>query len=146
MNSDGSCVGNSCGGGGVIRDSLGRFIMAFILPLGQGTSNLAEASSFLFGLKWCVDNGHTFILGETDSLLLQNCINDSWKVPRRKHEEVQEIKKLVIDHEVITRHCFREANKVADKLASMSHNTDAIKVYTQYRDLPTTIRGLLTTD
>ncbi|KAK4729756.1 hypothetical protein R3W88_022744 [Solanum pinnatisectum] len=116
-----SCVGNSCGGGGVIRDSLGRFIMSFILPLGQGTSNLVEDSSFLFGLKWCVDNGHTFILGETDSLLLQNCINDSRKVPMRIHEEVQEIKKLVIDHGVITRHCFREANKVP--------YTELIKVY-----------------
>ncbi|KAG5620548.1 hypothetical protein H5410_005766, partial [Solanum commersonii] len=57
-----------------------------------------------------------------------------------------EIKKLVIDHGVITRHCFIEANKVAEKLASISHNIDVIKVYTQYIDLPTTIRGLLTTD
>ncbi|KAG5579698.1 hypothetical protein H5410_050325 [Solanum commersonii] len=99
MNLDGSCVGNSCGDMGVIRDSLDRFIMAFILPLGQGISNLAEASSFFFVLKGCV--------------------------PWRIHEEVQEIKKLVIDHGVITRHYFR--------------------VYTQYINLPTTIRGLITT-
>lgn len=63
------------------------FITTFIFPLGQGTTNLAKVSLFLFGLKWCVDNGHTFILGETNLPLLQNCINESLKVPRRIHEE-----------------------------------------------------------
>lgn len=51
LNTDGSCIGESSGGGGVVRDSNGNCIMAFILPLGNGTSNTAEAKTFLFGLK-----------------------------------------------------------------------------------------------
>lgn len=52
LNTDGSCNNGACGGlGGVVRDDMGRFIMAIILPLGQGTSNWAEAYSFLLGLK-----------------------------------------------------------------------------------------------
>ncbi|XP_060200551.1 uncharacterized protein LOC132628804 [Lycium barbarum] len=77
MNLDGSCVGSSSGGGGVVRDSMGNFIMSFILPLGIGTSNTAEANAFLFGLKWCIDNGYNLIIAETDSLLLRNCISES---------------------------------------------------------------------
>lgn len=34
----GSCVGNSSGGGGLVRDPMGKYIMAFILPLEIGTS------------------------------------------------------------------------------------------------------------
>ncbi|WMV19692.1 hypothetical protein MTR67_013077 [Solanum verrucosum] len=83
MNSDGTCVRNSSGGGGIVRDSNGNCIMAFILPLGNGTSNTAEASAFLFGLKWCIDNGYNNITGETDSLLLQNCIQKFWSSPWR---------------------------------------------------------------
>ncbi|XP_049401641.1 uncharacterized protein LOC125865486 [Solanum stenotomum] len=41
LNTDGSCIGESSGGGGVVRDSNGNCIMAFILSLGNGTSNTA---------------------------------------------------------------------------------------------------------
>ncbi|XP_059292579.1 uncharacterized protein LOC132046049 [Lycium ferocissimum] len=124
LNSDGSGVGSSSGGGGVVRDSMGNFIMSFILPLGIGTSNTAEANAFLFGLKWCIDNGYNLIIAETDSLLLRNCISESLVTPWRIKETVEEIRKLVLRHDIIVKHCFREANKVADKLASMSHDTE----------------------
>jgi len=43
LNSDGSCVQGSCGGGGLIRDNQGNMMFAYSLGLGQGTSNMAEA-------------------------------------------------------------------------------------------------------
>lgn len=39
LNSDGSYKNGECGGGGVVRDSLGKVIMAYSIPFGQGTSN-----------------------------------------------------------------------------------------------------------
>ncbi|OIT27624.1 hypothetical protein A4A49_25771 [Nicotiana attenuata] len=96
LNTDGSCIHGTCGGGGVVRDALGRFIMAFTMPLGQGTSNSAEASSFLFGLEWCIRKGYNLVIGETDSMLLQNCINDTVSTPWRLEETVNNIKKIVM--------------------------------------------------
>ncbi|XP_075098808.1 uncharacterized protein LOC142175727 [Nicotiana tabacum] len=74
LNSDGSCLDGNCGGGGIVRGSDGCLIMAYSLPLGQGTSNTAEASALLYGLKWCINNGFNSIIGETDSLILQNSV------------------------------------------------------------------------
>lgn len=56
LKSDGSCIGGHCSGGGVIRDGLGRFIMAFSNPLGQGTSDWAEAWALMFGLTGALNN------------------------------------------------------------------------------------------
>lgn len=55
LNSDGRCRDGICGGGGVVRDSMGALIMAYSIPLGAGTSNWAEAKAMLFGLKWCIE-------------------------------------------------------------------------------------------
>ncbi|KAK4342865.1 hypothetical protein RND71_038681 [Anisodus tanguticus] len=101
--------------------------MAFILHLGYGTSNTAGANVFLFGSKWCIDIGHNLIIAETDSLLLPNCISGNWSSPCRIKETVDEIRHLTRENSVSLKYCYREANKVADKLSSLSHNTDTVK-------------------
>ncbi|KAK6780194.1 hypothetical protein RDI58_022378 [Solanum bulbocastanum] len=69
LNTDGSCIeGNYGGGGRVLRDSTGNVLMALSLPLGTTTSNQAEVSALLFGLKWCIENVMNQIVAETDSL------------------------------------------------------------------------------
>ncbi|KAH0636673.1 hypothetical protein KY289_036588 [Solanum tuberosum] len=62
MNSDSSYVGNSTRGSGIVRDSMGTCLMVFILPLGSGTNNTAETNVFLFGIRWCINNGHNLII------------------------------------------------------------------------------------
>lgn len=74
LNTDGSCKDGICSGGGAVRDSMGKLIMAFSIPLGHGSSNWAEAMAFLFGLNWCIERGHNLVIAETGSLLIQNCI------------------------------------------------------------------------
>ncbi|KAF5477339.1 hypothetical protein F2P56_003988 [Juglans regia] len=66
---DGSCRGNPsrCGGGGVIRDSNGRFVAVFVAFLGQGTNNLVELRALLAGLKLCRELGFMNIEIECDS-------------------------------------------------------------------------------
>ncbi|XP_060214024.1 uncharacterized protein LOC132641152 isoform X2 [Lycium barbarum] len=80
--------------------------------------------------SWCLNNGFNLILGETDSLLLQNCITNQWTSPWKIEETVKKIKQLMIDNGVITRHCFREANEVADKLATQGHRSNENCIYT----------------
>lgn len=70
LNSDGSCLNGHCGGGGIIRDQQGNFIVAYSISLGNGTSNTAEAEAMLFGLKWCAGNGLDM------ALLLTKCIKE----------------------------------------------------------------------
>ncbi|WMV49447.1 hypothetical protein MTR67_042832 [Solanum verrucosum] len=110
------------------------------------TSNTAETNAFLFGLRWCINSGHNLIITEIDSLLLRNCINNSWSTPWRIKESVEETRRLIWIHDVIINHCFREANSVADKLASMSHFVEEVKVFTQPSTVPRQIRGLLNTE
>ena len=59
---------------------------------------------------------------------------------------MEEIRRLIRRHDTNINHCFREANHVADKLASMSHFVEEVQVFTQPSTIPTQIRGLLNFD
>ncbi|XP_075082606.1 uncharacterized protein LOC142166877 [Nicotiana tabacum] len=145
LNSDGSCRNGECGGGGLVRDSLCKFIMAYSISLGQCTSSWAEACAFLFGIKWCIEKRFNLIIGEINSMLLQNCISGNWTIPWRIKEAVQDIKKLINRQDIFTNHCFREANQVADRMASLSHNQENQYICTNFCSLPSQIKGLLNT-
>lgn len=122
LNSDGSCINGNCGGGGVIRTCAGDLIMAYSIPMGRCTSNSVEAGALLFGLKWCIDNGFNMIICEIDSLIVYKSVTGSWTTPWRIEDTTEGIKKLVTNYDIVIQHCFREANKVANKLATISHN------------------------
>ncbi|PHT89092.1 hypothetical protein T459_04205 [Capsicum annuum] len=81
VNTDGSCIQGKYGGGGAVRDSQGKVISAFAIPFGQGTSNMDEAATLLFGINWCNNKGFRSVTGETNLLLLTNCIRNKWKTP-----------------------------------------------------------------
>ncbi|XP_070046145.1 uncharacterized protein [Nicotiana tomentosiformis] len=146
LNSDGSCVNGNCGGGGVVRDNCGKMFMAYAIPMSQGTSNLAEAETLLFGLKWCVQQGYGLIIGETYSLLLHNCTQGICSTPWRIKSVVMEVKTLVEQKGLIIRHCFREENQVADKMASLSHQLEEVYIFTYFDKLLRQVKGLLNVD
>ncbi|XP_071900959.1 uncharacterized protein [Coffea arabica] len=68
LNTDGCSKGNPgwSGGGGVLRDSLGRPIMAFSAFFGKRLSLHAEALALLTGLQ-CVEKGFTNVEIQSDS-------------------------------------------------------------------------------
>lgn len=74
FNSDGSCRDGICGGGGVVRDSMGVFIMVYFIFLGVGISNWVEVKVMFFGFKWCIERRYRLVIGEIDFLLLLSCI------------------------------------------------------------------------
>ncbi|XP_060195123.1 uncharacterized protein LOC132624345 [Lycium barbarum] len=120
LNNDGSCRDEQCGGEGLIKDNQGNFIFAYSFNLGQGTSNMPSASTLLCGLKCCANNGINLVWGEIDSLVLIKCIKRDWKPPWKIAKEIQQNQNLVEENGFNISHCFREANKLADKLASFS--------------------------
>ena len=98
-----------------MSDKEGKVIMAFCIPLGRGDSNCVDANALLFSLNWCIKNGHPRIIGETNSLLLQNCIQGTWQSPCKIEDTISKIKFLLDTYHIHTTHCMREANKFADK-------------------------------
>ncbi|XP_075076630.1 uncharacterized protein LOC142163259 [Nicotiana tabacum] len=117
--------------------------MAYAIPMGQGTNNLAEAEALLFGLKWCVQQEYGLIIGKIDSLLLHNCIQGKWSTPWRINRVVMKVQTLVEQKGLIIKHCFREANQVADKIASLSHQLEEVYIFTYFDTLPRQVKGLL---
>ncbi|XP_009766745.1 uncharacterized protein [Nicotiana sylvestris] len=146
LNSDGSCSNEQCGGGGIIRNQEGKFIMAYFIPLGEGTSNYAEAEALLFGLKWCVDKDLKMAIGESDSLLIVKCVKREWKPPWNISKQIKEIQKMIEDHNFNINHCFREANRPADSLATLSHRIEGNMIFNIFSDLPNHIKGLVNMD
>jgi len=59
---------------------------------------------------------------------------------------IQEAQQIVESHGFIISHCFREANKPVDILASRSYSVDAIHDFNSFSDLPREVRGLINTD
>lgn len=145
-NADGSCKEGYCGGGGVIKDQLGSLVFAYSLNLDQGTSNWAEAKAMLYGVQWCISNGYEFILAESDSKLLVDCVNDLSIIPWRIQDEVKELKDHMENTVFILNLCYREANKVADALASMSFLNPCNNLYKDFAFLPFGVKGLMTMD
>lgn len=67
MNSDGTCVGDSSEGGGLVRDLNNNCLMVFILHFGTFTRNLVEVKVFLFRLNhwywdWQLSKSESFSL------------------------------------------------------------------------------------
>ncbi|XP_070052273.1 uncharacterized protein [Nicotiana tomentosiformis] len=117
LNSNGSCVEGKCGGEGIIRDYQGFTIFAYSMQLGPGTSNIAEAAALLFAREW----------------------KSPWKIEKY----VREIQKLVEEHGFTIFHCYREANKPADKLAAISHFRKGTHIFNSFFDLPNQVKGLV---
>lgn len=72
FNCDGSCSGypKNLGGGGLIRDEMGRVKGAFSIHFGMETNNGAKMRAILEGVQMCKRLGYTNIIIESDSKLV----------------------------------------------------------------------------
>lgn len=91
-------------------------------------------------------NEYDYILAESDSKLLVDCVNDITFTPWRIHDEVHELKGHMETTGFILSHCYREANKVADLLASLGYDNTNDVVYETFAYLPTRVKGLMNLD
>ncbi|XP_070057377.1 uncharacterized protein [Nicotiana tomentosiformis] len=110
-----------CKAGGTIRDSVGKLILAYSIYLGPGTSNWVEGQAMLIGLQKVVAMGINKIILEADSKVLVYSVKEEAYTPWRLIQTVNKIKEIVEEKKVTAKHCYREANKIADRLAAISH-------------------------
>lgn len=83
LNTDGACRGNLgvSAGGGIVRDSNGRFIYAFASYYGNSTSFITEARALFQGVKWLHFHGYLGAIIEFDSKVLYDCLCSKAKPP-----------------------------------------------------------------
>ncbi|XP_027172427.1 uncharacterized protein LOC113772083 [Coffea eugenioides] len=142
LNSDGCSRGNpgKSGGGGIIRNYEGRFLLGFSCFFGELTSLQAELEPLLHGIRLAVDRGYSALHIESDSLVLVQIIRGTVRCPwqlQRGLQEVLNAKGLVRE----ISHCFREANRPAYRLANVGVDAGFNSTYVSFSKLPCLVRG-----
>lgn len=78
----------------------------------------------------------------TDIATINRQVITPWKLD----SYIKEIRSLVEVHGFNINHCFREANKPADKLAALSHSYDDSQVFNSLSHLLQQVKGLINMD
>ncbi|XP_071924664.1 uncharacterized protein [Coffea arabica] len=141
LNLDGCAKGNPgvSGGGRVVRDGEGRFIVGYSCFFGSLTSLHAELKATLFGVLLFVARGLQDFHVESDSLVLVQILQGTHGCPWRLQREVDELLSFKHHFREIT-HCYREVNKPADYLANLGTNSEQEDVFDNFRSLLATVR------
>lgn len=140
LNTDGaSKTSGLLGGGGLIRNSKGDILFAFSHFYGTTTSIIVEARALLDGIKYLRTFFCRPVLIECDSKVLVQIINKAAHCPWTILAYVREIKSLILSEDSIS-HIFREANTVADLLASQACSNNCNSFYSS-SELPRNIKG-----
>ncbi|XP_070009928.1 uncharacterized protein [Nicotiana sylvestris] len=90
--------------------------------ISEGTNNESEAVAIVEALNMCKNLNYCRIWLQTDSMLLKNIIEESWKPPWYITEHVEEILRLKEQNTIKVTHIFREGNTLADHLANYALN------------------------
>ena len=133
------------GGGGVLRDGAGRFLLAFSAFFGRCSSIQAEARALLVGISLCISRGYRRVHVEADSLILVQILKSAIRHPWSIDPEVRRLLQLS-SHFASVSHCFREGNQVADCLSKVGCDAGCDRSYFQVADLPMMARGAFRLD
>ncbi|XP_071917045.1 uncharacterized protein [Coffea arabica] len=144
LNTDASVVSGRASGGGVVRSAEGDLVFAFYKEFGDQNVLSAEALALLEGLRSCQDNNLRGFVVEVDSSTLVSVVSS--KLPSRWPlcNIIRHIQFLAANLGVSLVHTFREANAVADALASLNLQSDVR--FSSDIDLPSKVQSLLQLD
>ncbi|KAH9296609.1 hypothetical protein KI387_040197 [Taxus chinensis] len=131
LNFDGAVKGNprKAGGGGVLRDSQGKFILAYFFDLGLQSNNVVEAAAMFWGVKLAKDKGFTLLEVEGDSLYIISCLKGISQPSISIEDFINKTKLLAPSFESISfNHVYREGNSLADYMENLGVITRGLKV------------------
>ena len=136
LNTDGSSILHRglAGGGGIIRDAFGNWVIGFSSSFDFTSSIMAELSALRHGLVMAKNIGVAKIVVELDAKIAVNLITNMSKTKKSMKSIVMECKNLLQQfQEYIVQHNYREGNRVADVLAKMgSHQVDTFTIHYHY--------------
>ncbi|GAU10733.1 hypothetical protein TSUD_425170, partial [Trifolium subterraneum] len=146
LNTDGSCDENGrIGCGGILRGSEGEWLGGYAKFIGKGNAYIAELWGVMEGLELARRMKFQAVELHVDSfVVVQALTNDSIGSPCGS-AIIQKIRKLLrLEWEVKVQHAYRETNKCADALASISCSMRAGSSY--YNCCPAQLSSLLLAD
>ena len=134
LNIDGSAQGNSglAGGGGVLRDDQGKWVLGYSRKIGRTSSFFAgwRITSFLEewrtswflalrdGLHLCLSKNHLDVEVELDAKIIVDALTTTQQSDQPVSPLVDDCRFLATRFNHIQfKHCYREANKCANGLA-----------------------------
>ena len=147
LNTDGAALGSPglAGGGGIIRDCHGEWISGFARSIGFTTSFAAEFWALRDGLRLCLSLGINAVEVEVDasfvvSLMANAADTNSEFAPLV--DDCRDLLKRIPQAQI--KHCYREGNKCANKLARLG--TDLEENFVVFYAPPSVIAPLLFLD
>ncbi|XP_027171434.1 uncharacterized protein LOC113771000 [Coffea eugenioides] len=144
LNTDACVTAAGAFGGGVVRSSEGKMIFAFYKEFGEASVVHAEALAVLTGLLHCQEMRLTRVRAESDSLALVQMVNSGVVARWPLCNVLRRIRHLLMELGATVTHVFREANMVADALASLQVGHDMM--YLSEDAIPRRIKTLLRFD
>ncbi|MQL86144.1 hypothetical protein Taro_018684 [Colocasia esculenta] len=132
LNVDGTfkMTSGEAGGGGILRDHEGKMCWAFARAYhGLKSSLAAKALALRDGLSICCSKGITEVLVETDSLNLLQIVTKQISCPWDFACIMQHIATKKQELEAEISHTPREANRVADCLASFAMSCPHVVIW-----------------
>nr|XP_023896924.1 uncharacterized protein LOC112008814 [Quercus suber] len=122
LNTDGSSSGNPGPAGcvGVLRDENGNWLFGFSRKIGITTSFVAELWAVREGLSLCLHKNFPAVVLELDAKSIYDVLTN----PNQSNNIISAIlddcrQMMVHFPQIRVRHCYREVNRCADKLARM---------------------------
>ncbi|XP_024172136.1 uncharacterized protein LOC112178182 [Rosa chinensis] len=147
INFDGSVIqqNNNAAIGFVIRDNFGSPVIACAKRIGKANVPLTEAVALRESLLKAQELNYTNLLIEGDSQLVIHCVIGKTNTPWHLQSIIQDIKQLASNfNSVVFTHTLREANFVANALASIGHGSDELISWTSH--FPSSVNSAISFD
>lgn len=129
----------------MLRDNNGCLLVDFSAFFGEMHSLQAEMRAMLYGVRLASSRGYQNLHLESDSMMLIRVLNGETECPWNLLRGLDELEQHKGSFRSI-RHCYREANMVADGLSRVGVQDRVDKIYDEERDLPRLVRGHLRLD
>ena len=120
LNIDGLAQGNSglAGGGGVLRDDQGNWVLGYSRKIGRTTSFLAEWWALRDGLHLCLSKNHLDVEVELDAKIIEYALTTTQQSDQPLYPLMDDCRFLATRFNHIQfKHCYCKANKCANGLA-----------------------------
>lgn len=120
LNTGGSSSGNPgpAGCGGVIRDENGVWVCGFSKKIGTTTSFMAELWAVRDGLSLCLQRNFPAVVLELDAKSICEVLVNPNQANNVVSAILDDCRQMMIQiPQIRVNHCYREANRCADKLA-----------------------------
>ncbi|XP_027171647.1 uncharacterized protein LOC113771242 [Coffea eugenioides] len=144
LNTDASVTATGAFGGGVVRSNEGKMIFAFYKEFGEASVVHAEALALLAGLTYCQERHLTGVRVESDSEALVRMVASEALACWPLCNALRRIRSILTNLEATLSHVYRQANMVADAIASAHLGHDVL--YNEEASLPRRIKVLLGLD